>query len=883
MNDREVSGAVLACHDRPWATVGPSLVALGLLLAGTTGCGETNGGLTARIEFGSSNPSTDADLNAPRVGFARRAIESSDLRWSAVPDFVDRLQILALDTDGSTLAETNLYAEPTATQLRLFREGGTWSLDGVPAGDNRRLVGRAFFGPSATPRLDRALVYRGELTGITVVAGRTTDAGVLLLAPGPERVPEADFEGPPPPAQPNTTAIASGGAVSVTWTPPEAQDVAGYLVAISEMSATGPEVEPTRGQRFSLGANLGARFRIAAITDASTNTVIVDGLTDGVPVSIALYAFDDDAQGEPLNYGAPALMFGTPFDSAAPGPIVGLTAQTNGPDNADIEFVAPGEDGPTDTVGRPERYDIRTAAAAAVLTNPASFEALAGVNPPPVAPPGTTVRFSRSFAALGIQPGIERYIGIRAVDAAGNAGSIAVATVTLTSSLAPAITRFRPAVAIAGRDLLIEGRRFGLETGQVTLAGTESSTTVLTLPVAGWTDSEILVQLPNEAGTGLVAVTRADGAVAEHPLTVVAQVPGVLSNDGIPFAFAAAGPRGQVAAVYRERGSPIEGAIERFVNLAPEAMPWAPASLDLRSDQIVAAQSDQRFLFASHNSEGRLDIASVTTSTVVAAAPFRQIASLGTEPPDSLGVALRPSDNDTVPALVVFTLQGTLRTGGVDDARNGAPDVYFPVTSTVVDYDAATVAVAADGTALLAHRTNTGTTARLSLRESASGEPGEFELVNPASGGAPQAGPKIIVRSQPGTTGPFIIAYEHVDLDGTVRIRLLTADRFGATVGIAPFDEEGLQLQDIGWVFRASELYLAVAAIRAGVSSTELHYTELPYSAMSGPDTEGLWPGAILDVGPADTRARVGCAFEIMSVCPIAWMGDSTGIVFLRR
>src|SRR5688500_9991487 len=59
------------------------------------------------------------------------------LRLNVVPLAVARLQILAYEVDGSTLAETNLFAFPaTENELRLDPTGGTWRLEQIPIGPN---------------------------------------------------------------------------------------------------------------------------------------------------------------------------------------------------------------------------------------------------------------------------------------------------------------------------------------------------------------------------------------------------------------------------------------------------------------------------------------------------------------------------------------------------------------------------------------------------------------------------------------------------------------------------------------------------------------------------------------------------------------------------
>ena len=369
------------------------------------------GGLTASIEF------------APLSGRTSRAVELTDgpstkrslLRTAEVPEIVDRLQIVALDTNGSTLAETNLYIEPTGDQLPLFRAGGTWTLSGVPAGDDRRLAGRAYLGANTDPRLDGALVYTGQIDGITVTAGQTTDAGVLLLSPGPIRVPEADEQQPPPPARPEAVVRPEGGALDVSWQAPDATDVAGYVVAVATMPTDDEAPTIARETILQVGDRLpeASAYGVVAIIDANAPRAIsLDGLPNGVAIAVLLFAYDTTVDGAPLNYSPPALVFGTPQDTIAPGPVVGLTAERLD-DGFAITFTAPGEDGPNDADGTPARYEVRTSSAADLLMDAAGFERAQGVRSPPVAMPGESVRFTRSAQDVGVNVGQDRYVGVR--------------------------------------------------------------------------------------------------------------------------------------------------------------------------------------------------------------------------------------------------------------------------------------------------------------------------------------------------------------------------------------------------------------------------------------------------------------------------------------
>lgn len=841
-----------------------------LVALAAVGCGDGTGGLTARLEFSDVEDAPDR---------RRRA-----LRTAEVPDFIDRLQILALDTDGSTLAETNLFISPAAGQLQLFPEGGTWSLTDVPAGANRRLAGRAYLGASLDPRLDQALVYTGALDGIEVIAGQTTNAGVLVLRPGPNRIPEADFDPPPPPVEPVALPLPAGNQLEVTFSAPAAEDIAGYLVAVADGPTTGVPPAPPRSMQFTVGMPVEAdsAYRVTAVTNGpAPQPVILTDLANGVPAAILVYAFDGDALGRPLNFSPPALLFGTPQDILSPGPATSLASRLLANEMIEFTFVAPGEDGPTDSQSAPERYEVRTADSMRPLVDPAEFSGQAGVQAPAVAPPGQSVRFTRTAEELGLAPGGRRFVGIRAVDDSANPGPAAIIEVTLTSSLAPAIAAVQPSVALAGQEVLIRGAGFGDEPGVVTLAGTESTTVTFALTVARWAETEILVVLPTNAATGEVTVVRPDGPSVQAFLTVIARVDDELPADSPPFGFVAEGAEGRVAALYRESGfSSIEGAIERFVDNTAEGTPWSPVSVSNRSEFVAGTKNRGRFVFVTSNPDGELAVMLVSSSTTASADPFRQTASLGPDSPDSLDLAALPTTDERVPAVVVFTLQGTLRTGNVDDARLDAFNLFFPVSSTVASYDHASIAVSRNGSAVIAHRTVTSTDARLTVRRSATASPGSF-VEDSARG--PLADDGLRVRAVPDDSGRFVVAYHHVGSDGQTRIRLLDVERFGMSDGVAPMIRTDLRLQDIGWVTRRSDVYVVIAAVSTNPGPVELVYTEMPLSALDGSPADGQWPSTILDVARPDTRARLGCGFDVGPVCPLAWMGDNVGLLFVRR
>ncbi|MEM7678286.1 MAG: hypothetical protein AAF449_20025, partial [Myxococcota bacterium] len=420
------------------STVGHPTSAALVIFGLTNACGPspTTGGVTAHLEFAARAPGPKSTMQGtPRA-----------LRTARVPEFIERLQVLALDVDGSTLAETNLFINPGPGQLQLFPQGGTWTLNRVSAGTDRRLVGRGYFGPRADPRLDNALVYSGQLDGITVVAGQTTNAGLLTLRAGPNRIPEADFEPPPPPAMPMVIPRAVGEQLDVSWSAPDVDDVDGYVVAVGladQINAPPPSIE--RGTSVAPGMVLDGGYTIAATVDGPPQDTLLTDLPDGTTITVLIYAFDTDVSGEPLNFSDAAIVFETPRDTAPPAAPGMLTLMRTGTNNAQIQFESPGEDG-EGSEGAVARYEIRTAASADALLDPSDYASQLPIAAPDVVAPGETVTAVASLLSLGVRIDQPRYIGVRAVDAADNAGPAAVASLTVTSTEPPAIFSVAPRI-----------------------------------------------------------------------------------------------------------------------------------------------------------------------------------------------------------------------------------------------------------------------------------------------------------------------------------------------------------------------------------------------------------------------------------------------------
>lgn len=838
---------------------------LALLLAAA--CADSNdvGGITAHLVF------------ADHPGLKRSA-----LRTAQLPQVVDRLQILALDTDGSTLAETNLWASPADGEQQLIREGGTWELSKVKAGDNRTVLAKAYLGAM----FDSGLAFRGRRDGITVRVGEIADAGVITLEPTPNRIPEADFD---PPASPDPVAanpIPEGEALRVTIGLPQDEDTAGYFLAIGTATAADDPPMIDRGRVLMVGEELTPGLQVVQ-TWSTTGPQIVEltGLVNGERYGIVVYAYDPDRQGFPLNYSLPATTIGIPADSVPPSApaLLTVTPEQNG---ARIAFVAPGED---DMVGTPARYEVRAAPTRAEVEN--GFDALPAVMPPMVQTAGATVAFSRSYADLGVPVASDFWVGVRAVDATPNFGPIAVAMHTVNATLTPTVDRIVPHIAIAGLEVQVEGTNFGFDEGTAELMATETATLTYPLLVTQWNANTISVALPANARSGVLMIRRPDGMTAGDYLTVIQRTDDLTEDYELPFELVGAGTTNElsIAALYREINDfTEEGAIERIYDDVNENMPFVPFVQAVASTALAGTYSPSydRFMFVASHDTLAMTTAFVTSSTVTPD-PIRQPAGVAAGGADGVAaVFLDGGVGGNAPAMIAFTLGGTIRTATVADAPTQPFNAFYATTSTVESYENVTMTRNTAGEILMAYRTVTGTVAELSLRLNTAGGPDDFNVVKGVL--RPRAGPNIRVISVPTILGGpenFVVAYEELNDNGDTDVRLLRLSEYGTRLGYAPFTQivGSRRLDDVGLVVRNGQVWLAVAATRVN-GSAELSYAELPATGINNPDDmRGLWPGVVLDSAPADSAARLGCKPFVQRACPMVWLGDATRVFFLRR
>lgn len=853
-----------------------AVVLAGVALVGAAACAvDPHGGVTAQIVWQDGTP------GALTAGRARQG-----LRAAALPDGVARLEILALDVGGSTLAATTLTLTGEGAS-RLDPNGGTWSLDRVPIGEGHQIVGRAYLGPSADPRTSDLLLYAGKITGVAVRSGEQTNAGVLeMRLATDERYPPLDFDAPGAPGPVTAMTIDRGDGLWVSFTRPTQTDVAGYVVAVAPPGFT---ATPTldRGYEAELGDIVGDDFVVRRLVRSPVPEVVsVEELMDGISYRVVVFAYDADLDNRPLNYSAGAMTVGLPSDIVAPGTISDLAIAQDGP-SAEVTFTSPGED---DQSGTPARYDVRVATETAELQSAASFEALPAVAPPEPRGAGEQVRFTRTFAELGMSGALPFYVGVRAVDARGNEGPIAIARYVATSTIVPEITALAPPIGIAGSLMTIHGTAFGVATGAVSLVSADVPPVVTSLTVTRWTDSEITALVPAAARSGTLRIARPDAASASTFLAVIARYPGVLPIVESPFELAATdGPTGAVSALYTEVpvGADYEGAIERYFSDDPEGLTLAPYTQADRSTAIAGtyAPGAGHFLFLASTSTSWMSAALVSSSTTVAELRIPHAIAAGDA--DRIGVVALDAAGPELPAIVAFSSAGVVYTATTADVATSGFGAPWAETSTVsgTTCDLATIAQDEIGDLMLGYRETDGL-AVSTLVLATSSTTGFTPIAAPV---VPELWERFELLAVPtigAVTGGFVVVYESISPSFDAEIRILSIDAYGVELGYAPFPVDlgvDWRLEDAGLVWRDGAPAIAVLAARLDVGA-ELRYTEVPLAALAWDDTSrGLYEGVTLDTSDDTTHARLGCRQGLLDECPIAWIGGNAQVLFIRR
>lgn len=845
-----------------------------MIAASAAACGQGEGAITAQIIWPEGSET---------------GVQKQALRAAAVPPQVGRLQIVALDgTDGSTLAETNLVSSPGPGEAQLNPAGGTWTLDDVEVGTNRTIVARAFLG-STEPRANGLFIFEGNIPNIEVRSGELVNAGALRLQMrAGVRYPPLDFTAPNQPGPATVRSVEDGEALWVSFTRPPQDDVGGYLIAVSTHGQT---VTPTiaRGAALEVGDTLLPGIRVVGrLWSPIPEMRTIEGLSNGQAYTVLVYAYDTDFEGNALNYSQPAMGFAVPTDTKLPGAPGNLSVVPGGfPATARISFIAPGED---DQMGLPERYEIRTSTSLAALTDARSFEALPAVPPPVVEAPGEEVTTELSFELLRQSGRDSFYVGVRAVDRSSNDGPIATAQLTVTATMPPVLLELVPQIVVAGNEVTIRGRYLGTA-GTVTLVTTGTTADVWVLEQIGYADDAVSVRIPLAAKSGTLTVSRAiDSAVVSAFLVVVTKQVDAFMEYLPPYELLSTEtlPGVSIGAFYRERpvAADFEGAIERVVGMTVDPTPLVPLVSADRSTAIGGTYDpiSERFYFIASNAANTMTLASVSSSTTTPAAErTNEVALAGGADRVSLAV-LGAGPMGAVPAMIAFTVNGTIRTATVADLRTDIFPLFYAVSSTTAAYDRVTIRATTNGEVYMAHREVVQGVGELVLRRNPTPllTPDFIEV--PATSRV-RVGTRFELLAVPTNAmdEEMVIVYEERNAQGATDVRLMRADDFGITPGYAPFElvAAGRRLEDAGLVVRNGDVWIAVLATRAG---NEAQYTELPLDALRlGDSQRGLYRGVILDSIAGMNSGRIGCKFAPVEACPIVWMGDNVRALFVRR
>jgi IPT/TIG domain-containing protein len=851
------------------------------------GCeNEEPGGITARIVF----PDHGSEP-ASSPGARRRSLDADLVRSQ-----VDRLQILALDVSGSTLAETNLYTNPGEDQLRFDPKGGTWSLTGVRVGKDRQVVANAYLPRMVIPPPTGYRFLRARNTGIEVKSGQVANAGTLnlMFIPG-SRYPPLDFD---PPSSPNPAmagAVAAGNALWVTFSRPEDPDVAGYVIAVSAGTVGTPTI--ARGRPLGAGDSIAPGLTVSTVlASPEPQTVSVSGLENGRSYTLLIYAYDADLDGKPLNYSIPSRVFGFVQDTDPPGAIGNLRIALRSGTTFEITFVAPGEDGDQ---GTPASYDLRASLSRTTLEDDGSFRLLPMVGPLPTPmPAGANVMFLKTAAELSVLPGRPFFIGMRALDDTMNAGPIAIAAYSNTSTGGPQIQAISPEIAIAGQEVMLLGQGFGSRTPTVTLTYTTTAATRVRLLVENASDTSVLVRVPIAARSGTVALTRQDGMTGLSHLPVILRADGGLDLYPFPFEIVSTQVASGAAfgALYREKdlGSVFEGAIERIIDYTKLTPPLALFNSPLQSTAIAGtyAVSQDRFFFVASNAALSMTAAFCSSSTA-APGELRVGDAVAAGGADRIGLAaLGPgSGMGEIPAMIAFSVNGVVRAATVADARVDRFNRFnvYTSTSAAISFDRAIIKRKKDGEILMAHRAVEGMNTTLVVRTNTTARPGDFRVLSTARPLAAGSGFEILAVPTGAIGGPeeFVLVYELRETSERTDVHVLKIADYGTRLGVAPFQIDPLRarhLEDAGLIRRGAATWIAILATLPTMNGVEVEYTEVAVSDLDLPDQAvGSHPGAVLDNAQMGNHGRIGCKETPLSSCPIVWLGPTANASFLRR
>lgn len=839
-------------------------------LAALASCEAQTGGVTAQIVFDNSTH-----------GALRRA-----LREAAVPNEIDRLEIAVYDELNTLLDKTVLARTPVGDQLQLVPSGGSWTLDNVLAGTNRRLVVQAILGIENS----RLLALQGVVEGIEVRAGETNDVGTVTLTFLPGIQLGEDMEPPAPPML-DVSSRPEGGALLVTVRPPNDPDAAGFVIAYSSTVATAPAI--SRERAVVLPGDFLAPDVIVVTWTMSPNPVMltIPGLVDGTTYNVFAYSFDEDEDGDPLNYSAAAVRAVQVLDTAPPTAPIGLTITASGADSAEIRFNGPAED--PNGMGTPIRYEIKASTDRTSLGN--DFDRLpTAANPLPVAP-GDPFVATFTFSQLGVTGAETFYIGVRAMDEAANWGPVAFAEFTVNPNLPPVINGTFPEGALEGETVRLLGTQFETETGTVTLI---TRTGTISLRVLAWSDRDVAVRVPVGAPSGNVVLIRArdQRASAAFFLPVFGRRPGILQPAVGPFDIVGA-PLAEPQRVSafldaRDVGVNVELALQRIYNETPEGNRFNPFTA-AETTTVAGTYSLQQDLFlflASTNLANSLEAFLVSTSTLTPLNTRRTLTGVGNV--DGLSVVTLTSTPapDNLSVLIAASTGGRVLLSRMPDFFSSP---FTPLTVSATAGADRVTAVRGAGTSsatstlAIAYRTGVNGGRRLALKIG-TGDGAPLDMLTDVQ---PGGGPRVYERFQmvdlPGIG--VALAYEEVLADGRSDIRLLPISRFGQGPGYAPFPalvagEESRRLEDVGVVQRPNgETWVALAISQRRFDGKQLIYAEIDPSRVSM-DVRDNRRGIVLDTVLTAVNARLGCKPVRLTFCPIIWNGPSAnGTLFMRR
>ncbi len=799
-------------------------------------CGPPEGGLTAQLRF---EPAPVA-----RAG--------RGLRAASVPAAVARLEIEVLDPAGEVLGATRIARQPDEGESLLNPNGGTWLIDGVPAGEDRSLVARGRLGDQLGPEREGEIGYEGRLDGLRIDPGEVTDAGELVLRSLGGR--ELDFDPPAAPAGLDVQADPIGGRLRVAWSDASEDGVAGYLLAVSLVGAEAPNLprrsDPAVGSQLRPGLEVHAR--------PASSFVEVLGLEDGRAVRVLLYAHDDDDRGAPLNWSAPAEAVGVPADTAAPEAPGQFRAEEVDATRVRLSFSAPADPGRSTP---PERYELR-------VGTERRFDGGGELAPPPVAPPGAAVEWVVDTRAAG-----RRWLGLRAVDRAGNAGEAAFAEVGGAGAL-PRVTSVPP-FAVAGAELVLEGERLGASPG--TAAWVETST-VRAARVLAWTQDRVAIEVPAEARGGRIELSAPGaGAALSPPVGVVHRSRIDLPNDTRPFELIGGrvlpGGRRRYA-LHRESGSSSQTAQKAILRIADEEIdgPWLaraePRSAAIGGDYDPALDV---YGFVSGGDPAQLSTAAIRGSTVAADAT-RLPAGAVVGGVDGLALFLTGGTADRPAATLALTRAGVLRAARVDDLRIEPFSSFFAYSSTSAGYRAVRGARSEDGSIRLAMVESTGGVDRLAVWDGT--DPAALSPIDAPI--RPTTGDGIAMLALPG--GDFVIAHERTG-PGPTTVAVFLLSQWARGEAVLLPREPGLdeRLEDLGLLETADGVRVVVLSSGRGRSAL-LRWTELP-------EDLGAVASAVIDVGDGSARGRLGCKPRPGPTCLALWVASGSGprVRFERR